>query len=95
MVRLKKIKLLKNKNMKRAKWKGPFVNHDLLRKIKNNKFEILTRNSLVVPKFIGLSLRVYNGKTFVVIKIIKEMVGYKLGEFVPTRKQFFYKKKIK
>jgi len=81
--------------MKRAKWKGPFVNDNLLNKIKNYKFEILTRNSLIVPKFVGLSLRVYNGKTFIIIKIIKEMIGYKLGEFVPTRKQFFYKKKFK
>lgn len=81
--------------MKRAKWKGPFVNNNLLNKIKNYEFEILTRNSLIVPKFVGLSLRVYNGKTFIIIKIIKEMIGYKLGEFVPTRKQFFYKKKSK
>jgi len=81
--------------MKRAKWKGPFVNDNLLKEVKNHKFETLTRSSLIVPKFVGLSLRVYNGKTFIIIKIIKEMVGHKLGEFVPTRKQFFYKKKLK
>lgn len=38
-------------------------------------------------------MQVYNGKTFITIKIVDEMVGYKVGEFVLTRKQFSYKKK--
>ena len=53
----------------------------------------MSKNSIILPKFIGFTLRVYNGKTFTVIKIIDEMVGHKLGEFVSTRKQFSYKKK--
>jgi len=55
----------------------------------------MSRNSIILPNFAEFTFQVYNGKTFTVIKIIDEMVGYKLGEFVPTRKQFFYKKKKK
>nr|YP_316610.1 ribosomal protein S19 [Thalassiosira pseudonana]AAZ99417.1 ribosomal protein S19 [Thalassiosira pseudonana]QWM92937.1 ribosomal protein S19 [Thalassiosira pseudonana] len=87
--------------MSRVKWKGPYVTNNLLKKITNsfleNKNEIKTvsRDSVILPKFIGLNLRVYNGKTFMVVKIADEMVNYKLGEFVTTRKQFSYKKKKK
>jgi len=85
--------------MNRVKWKGPFANNNLLKKIKNSNLvkvsgiKVATRNSLILPTFIGLSLQVYNGKTFITIKVSKEMVGHKLGEFVPTRKQFFHKKR--
>jgi len=83
--------------MNRVKWKGPFVTNSLLKKIKSSskKFgiKIITRNSLILPTFIGSSLQVHNGKVLITVTISKEMVGHKLGEFVPTRKQFFHKKK--
>lgn len=85
--------------MNRVKWKGPFVNNNLLKKIKNSSaierfgVKVITRNSLILPTFIGSSLQIHNGKIFITIKISKEMIGHKLGEFVPTRKQFFHKKK--
>jgi len=87
--------------MNRVKWKGPYVRNSLLRKVKNsnsvfkNNIKIISKNSVILPKFIGLTLQVYNGKTFIIVKIIDEMVGYKLGEFISTRKQFSYKKKKK
>merc|ERR1712238_357125 len=55
----------------------------------------ISKNSTLLPKFFGFTLRVYNGKTFITVKIINEMIGHKLGEFVSTRKQFSYKKKKK
>lgn len=62
----------------------------------NNSIKTVSRTSIILPKFIGLTLQVYNGKTFIIVKVINEMIGRKLGEFVPTRKQFSYKKnKIK
>jgi len=84
--------------MNRVKWKGPYIKTDLLKKIKNyklvsrNNIKTISKNSTILPKFIGLTFRIYNGKTFTIVKIIDEMVGYKLGEFVSTRKQFSYKK---
>lgn len=77
--------------MTRVKWKGPYIQKKILKKGK--KAIIASKNFVILPKFVGLNYQVYNGKTFVLVKILTEMVGHKLGEFVPTRKQFTYKKK--
>ena len=81
--------------MSRVNWKGPYVTNNLLEEIKNYKKDIKTasKNSTILPKFIGFTLKIYNGKTFTILKIVDEMVGHKLGEFISTRKQFSYKKK--
>lgn len=55
----------------------------------------MSKNSIILPSFVELTFRVYNGKIFAIVKIVDEMVGHKLGEFVSTRKQFSYKKKKK
>lgn len=87
--------------MNRVKWKGPYINSKLLKKIENtiysskNVIKTTSKNSIIVPKFIGLTFQIYNGKTFVTIKIIEEMINHKFGEFINTRKQFSYKKKNK
>ena len=78
--------------MTRAIWKGPFVHPSLLKKIdklkdSTNKKPIKTwsRNSTIIPDFVGHSFMIHNGKTFIPITISEEMVGHKLGEFAPTR----------
>ena len=82
--------------MSRVKWKGPYIKNKLLDNIKNsiliykNGIKTTSKNSVILPKFIGLTIQVYNGKTFIAVKIVDEMVGYKLGEFILTRKQFSY-----
>lgn len=87
--------------MNRVKWKGPYVENSLLKELKTSKLisknniKTVCRNSVILPKFIGFALRVYNGKAFIIVKVIDEMVGHKLGEFVSTRKQFSYKKRKK
>jgi len=87
--------------MNRVKWKGPYIKNNLLRKIKKSKLinknniKTMSKNSIILPNFTEFTFRVYNGKTFTILKVIDEMVGHKLGEFVPTRKQFSYKKKKK
>ena len=87
--------------MNRVKWKGPYINNKLLKKIENtiysskNVIKTTSKNSIIVPKFIGLTFQIYNGKTFVTIKIIEEMINHKFGEFINTRKQFSFKKKNK
>lgn len=85
--------------MNRVKWKGPYIEKNLLKKIKDSKLshknsvKTMSKNSIILPSFVELTFRVYNGKVFAIVKIINEMVGHKLGEFVSTRKQFSYKKK--
>tara|TARA_Y100000816_G_scaffold290036_2_gene277808 strand:- start:1450 stop:1845 length:396 start_codon:yes stop_codon:yes gene_type:complete len=79
--------------MTRGIWKGPFVHPSLLKKIdkikdKSKKLPIKTwsRNSTIIPEFVGHSFLIHNGRTFIPITISEEMVGHKLGEFSPTRK---------
>ena len=85
--------------MSKVKWKGPYVGNKLLDNIKNstsiykNDIKTVYKNFVILPKFVGLTMQVYNGKTFITLKIVDEMIGYKVGEFVLTRKQFSYKKK--
>lgn len=82
--------------MSRSKWKGPHVDDKLLGNMLEAKASqtVITqsRNSTIIPSFIGTVFKVHNGKSFYQIKIVEEMVGYKLGEFAPTRKTFSFKK---
>jgi len=77
--------------MKRSKWKGPF-----LKKLSSTEnFVILPRNCEITSALVGLTCDVHSGKTFVRLKIIDEMIGHKVGEFIPTRGKFIFKKKKK
>ena len=40
----------------------------------------------IFPEFIGNTFAVHSGKEFVPVYVTEDMVGHKLGEFVPTRK---------
>jgi small subunit ribosomal protein S19 len=72
--------------------KGPFIDDHLMKKVivgaaeKTRKpIKTWSRRSMVVPDMIGLTIAVHNGKQHVPIFITEDMVGYKLGEFAPTR----------
>lgn len=78
--------------MSRSIKKGPYIESKLLEKIErlNNNKEIKviktwSRGSTVIPDMIGHTIAVYNGKQHIPIFISDQMVGHKLGEFVPTR----------
>jgi len=43
------------------------------------------RELVIVPEMVGLSIGVHNGKSFVKIDVIPEMIGHRLGEFALTR----------
>lgn len=79
--------------MNRSKWKGPYVNMELFNNFKNKNIKITSRNSTILPQFVGLNVQIYNGKSFNLINIKENMVGYKFGEFSSTRQPFKYKKK--
>ncbi len=44
------------------------------------------RDLIILPKMVGKKIRVHSGKEFVVLSIEPEMLGYRLGDFVSTRK---------
>ena len=78
--------------MSRSAKKGPFINAKLLEKIKqlNTKkakttIKTWSRASTITPDMIGHTIAVYNGKQHFPIFISDQMIGHKLGEFVPTR----------
>jgi small subunit ribosomal protein S19 len=43
------------------------------------------RACTIVPEFVGKKFAIYNGKTFIKLYVTEDMVGHKLGEFVPVR----------
>jgi len=45
------------------------------------------RDMLILPIMVGLTIYVYNGKEFLPVRIIPEMIGHYLGEFSLTRKR--------
>lgn len=45
-----------------------------------------SRDSMISPEMIGYTFGVHNGRAFTEVKIMEDMVGYRLGEFSPTRK---------
>ncbi|MCG3681305.1 30S ribosomal protein S19 [Aliarcobacter butzleri] len=78
--------------MARSIKKGPFVDAHLMKKVlsvnsTNDKKPIKTwsRRSTVLPDMIGITFNVHNGRNFVPVLITENHVGYKLGEFAPTR----------
>ncbi len=78
--------------MSRSTKKGPFVDEKLLIKVQkavktNDKKPIKTwaRRSTITPEFVGIALSVYNGRRFLTVYVTENMVGHKVGEFVPTR----------
>jgi small subunit ribosomal protein S19 len=79
--------------MARSLKKGPYVHHKLMKKIeksrqskKNNAvIKTWSRSSMIIPDFVGLTIAVHNGKSFIPVYVTENMVGHKLGEFALTR----------
>lgn len=78
--------------MGRSLKKGPFIDEHLLKKInemneKGEKRVIKTwsRRSTIFPELVGHTIAVHDGRKHVPVYITEDMVGHKLGEFVPTR----------
>jgi small subunit ribosomal protein S19 len=72
--------------------KGPYIEASLLKKAERAKegtgdkvIKTWSRRSTIIPELVGLTIAVHNGKKFIPVFITEDMVGYKLGEFAPTR----------
>lgn len=77
--------------MARSIKKGPYVDPALMRKLDrrggagDKVIKTWSRRSTIIPQLVGQTLAVHNGKKFIPVYITEDMVGYKLGEFAPTR----------
>jgi small subunit ribosomal protein S19 len=72
--------------------KGPFIEKSLYKKVLETKkgsdkrmIKTYSRCSTIIPEMVGLTISVYNGKTWVPVYVTENLVGHKLGEFSPTR----------
>ena len=78
--------------MGRSVKKGPFVQPVLMKRIQEmNKagekriLKTWSRSSTIFPDFVGHTIAVHDGRKHVPVYVTEDMVGHKLGEFVPTR----------
>jgi small subunit ribosomal protein S19 len=78
--------------MSRSSKKGPYIDEKLMKKIMKQKqlgektaIKTWSRHSVVAPEFVGHTLLIHQGKNFIEVFVSEAMVGYKLGEFAPTR----------
>lgn len=78
--------------MARSLKKGPFIDDHLEKKVEamnesgqKKLIKTWSRRSTVTPEMIGHNIAVYDGRKHVPVYIQENMIGHKLGEFVPTR----------
>jgi small subunit ribosomal protein S19 len=72
--------------------KGPFVDDHLSKKVRQmaesgekRVIKTWSRRSTIIPEMLGFTFAVHNGRKFIPVFVTENMVGYKLGEFAPTR----------
>ena len=78
--------------MSRSIKKGPFIEKSLYSRVveasrsgAKRMIKTWSRTSTVIPEMVGMTISVYNGKTWVPVYVTENLVGHKLGEFAPTR----------
>jgi small subunit ribosomal protein S19 len=86
--------------MARSLWKGPFLDHCLLKVFERQKIQfsehqkirVWSRRSVILPECIDQSFEIHTGKQFLTVRVTEDMVGHKFGEFASTRQKVFHKK---
>jgi len=71
--------------MSRSNWKGSFLDKCILKNLEIENKKIWSRRSTIPSMLIGRTVLIYNGKKFKSLTITRQHVGYKLGDFAPTR----------
>jgi small subunit ribosomal protein S19 len=84
--------------MTRSLWKTYFCDTKIVKTVyflmKNNLeksivMDVWSRNSTILPYFLGLTFRIHNGNKFHYLTIKPEMFFYKFGEFSYTKRMGF------
>lgn len=78
--------------MTRSLKKGPFVASYVLKRVeqinssgKQGIIKTWSRSTTILPIMIGHTFAVYNGQQHLPVFVTDQMIGYKLGEFAPSR----------
>lgn len=78
--------------MARSLKKGPYVEDALVKKFhkmlasgQRQPVRTWSRRSTIIPDFVGYTFAIHDGRKHVPVFVTENMVGYKLGDFAPTR----------
>jgi small subunit ribosomal protein S19 len=78
--------------MARSLKKGFFTDEHLLKKVDamneagdKKLIKTWSRRSTITPDFVGHTFAVHDGRKHIPVFVTENMIGHKLGEFVPTR----------
>lgn len=77
--------------MSRSSKKGPYIDPKLLKKVKKmgaddrKPIKTWSRACMIPPEFVGFTFAVHNGRQHLPVFVTENMVGFRLGEFSPTR----------
>jgi len=88
------IKLLPSRQRRSLKRGLTEAQRKLLEKVRkhrrlgiNKPIRTHARDMVVLPEMVGMTVAVHNGKEFVPVEIVPEMIGHRLGEFAITNKR--------
>jgi small subunit ribosomal protein S19 len=88
------IKLLPSRQRRSLKRGLTEAQRKLLEKVRkykrlgiNKPIRTYARDMVILPEMVGTTIAVHNGKEFVPVEIVPEMIGHRLGEFAITNKR--------
>lgn len=78
--------------MARSVKKGPYVEESLTKQLKRavasgqrQSIKTWSRRSTITPEFVGYTVSIHDGRRHIPVFITENMVGYKFGDFAPSR----------
>ncbi len=78
--------------MARSIKKGPYIEESLAKNFKRavesgqrQPIKTWSRRSTITPEFVGFTVAIHDGRRHVPVFITENMVGYKFGDFAPSR----------
>lgn len=78
----------------RSSFKGPYINPVYQQTLSDTEFDtiiILDKASRIPNHYVNATCLVYNGQTFRSIFITQEMLGFRFGDFIITKKRCIYR----
>ena len=91
------IKLLPSRQRRSLKRGLTEAQRKLLEKVRkykrlgiNKPIRTHARDMIILPEMVGTTIAVHNGKDFVPVEIVPEMIGHRLGEFAITNKRVIH-----
>jgi small subunit ribosomal protein S19 len=91
------IKLLPSRQRRSLKRGLTEAQRKLLEKVRkykrlgiNKPIRTHARDMIILPEMVGMTIAVHNGKDFVPVEIVPEMIGHRLGEFAITNKRVIH-----